>query len=616
MIASAPLLLAAKKAIKVAPEHMASNTTALWWVVALVLLFFLVRPELFHRLAVRRVDPRPAGLLRIFFGMTLVVSLLDLTQWFTILFTDEGLLLTDMARKRYGAQLRTSWDPEHGFESTWEMLKLLGTKWTVLHMRSDPPFVAAIFAGTIFSAVCLTLGWRTRLFSFLAFVGTMQIYNYSPFWLAGGDTVTRCGLFLGLFVQWGEAYSLDAWRARRKAILGGAEGVPALRSIPVWPLQLFVVQLACIYSATGMLKSGSTWSNGTAIYYALNLDHFYRMPMTSLASVGQWAGVFPVSTWVVHWWEILFPISILGLVIGEFERTRHAEGPDGSVAWSNAGTLRRVLSWVIVAAVIGLLAYVMGWAAKYHYDPKQLLKAFQVGAEKVRILTSAAVVLIAVVAVSLYLVSEKRPRFKHVLVHWVVGRRVWLTLGVGMHLGIGVLMNVGTFVPVMLALYAAFLRGEDVEAFWKFVGSRPVQPGTTTPSGDKRPVHKGWGRRLKTLADRARFREPRPPVVVLHGADEISIRRVALLRCWDLAHRLRFELEEEGSSSSLRVRQGERVLEGGQAGAHLTSLLPGLWLIWLPGLVVEQLLRPLRLAPDRLRAAMGLVALFFLRQKA
>ena len=41
-----------------------------------------------------------------------------------------------------------------------------------------------------------------------------------------------------------------------------------------WPVRLLMIQLACIYSATGLLKSGKTWANGTAHYYALNHDHF------------------------------------------------------------------------------------------------------------------------------------------------------------------------------------------------------------------------------------------------------------------------------------------------------------------------------------------------------
>ena len=50
-----------------------------------------------------------------------------------------------------------------------------------------------------------------------------------PVFYTGGDTVVREFLFLGMFAQWGQAYSIDSWRRRRKAILGGAEQIPPLQ---------------------------------------------------------------------------------------------------------------------------------------------------------------------------------------------------------------------------------------------------------------------------------------------------------------------------------------------------------------------------------------------------
>src|SRR5712691_8242230 len=74
---------------------------------ALLLLaaFFALRPEIWGRIFFERVDPRPAGLLRIAFGLVTLWTFLALLPLVRVLFTDEGLWLTDMARERYGGPL-------------------------------------------------------------------------------------------------------------------------------------------------------------------------------------------------------------------------------------------------------------------------------------------------------------------------------------------------------------------------------------------------------------------------------------------------------------------------------------------------------------------------------
>jgi uncharacterized protein YjeT (DUF2065 family) len=101
--------------------------------VGLLIAFFMVRPELWRRLMFQRVDPRPAALLRISFGAVVMVTFVDLLgphgpleySVARFLFTDDGMWLTDMARKTYGGKLATLWDPEHGFEQWYDVLKAM-----------------------------------------------------------------------------------------------------------------------------------------------------------------------------------------------------------------------------------------------------------------------------------------------------------------------------------------------------------------------------------------------------------------------------------------------------------------------------------------------------------
>jgi hypothetical protein len=105
--------------------------------------------------------------------------------------------------------------------------------------------------------------------------------------------------------------------------------------------------------------------------------------------------------------------------------------------------------------------------------------------------------------------------------------------------------------------------------------------------------------------DRLRFRKPGPPVVVLHHPGEPSVRRSALLRLWDLGHRLEFHADSDVSPEHLLLRMpGDKATRAGtRAGWSLIRVLPGLW--WMRGL---------RHIPG-LSAVCGLVAMKILRQR-
>jgi hypothetical protein len=574
----------------IAPAHLDQVTLALWLGVAACGAFFLLRPELWKRLWLERIDPRGPALARIALGITLVWTFVDLTAVGEFLFTDQGLWLTDMARKNYGGQLKTYWDPEHGFEHWWDILHVFESKWTILHVRSDPPFVYAMFGLLFVSGTLMTLGKWTRTMTFVSWVLCNQLYNYSPIFYAGGDTVLRVMMFLGLFLRWGEAYSLDTWQRRRRAILAGAASFPPLRAIPAWPARLMMLQLAIIYCATGLLKSGVTWWVGSALYYAMNLDHFYRYPTTGLVTVLHYTGVLPALTWLVHWWEMLFPLALVGAALVRFERERKTG------EWPWAPRWRKWLSWSLFVHVLIIAAWITGLTAYYYYEGKYLgLRDDLLSREQAQWIVTGTVAAVPIVAVGGYhWLRARAPRAHRFLLAWGLGKRSWLGVGFLFHLGIEISMNVGTFVQVMWATYPAWLRGEDVDGFWRYVQSRPAAPGEagrpSVVTGPAKGRMAALRRTLAPISSRAgrafafvRWRTPRPPWKIRHAADERSIRRAALLRCWDLARRLEFVEDAAVPSEQLCVSRPGRVderLVGADAARQLTRILPGLWPLW------------------------------------
>lgn len=645
------LLLAKKPEVDVS-AHIEVTTQYMWVALALLIAFFVLRPELWRRLWFQRLDPRPAALARIALGITLVWTFLDLLvlqgEW---LFTDQGLLLTDMARKNYGGKLRKLWDPEHGFEHWWDVLLVFTDRWSVLFVRSDPPFVYALFGLLFLFGGMMTIGLFTRLSTIMSWLLMLQLYNYNPIYYTGGDTVMRVMMFLAMFIDWGQAYSVDSWRRRRRAILGGAEQIPAPKRIAAWPVRLMMMQLACIYCATGLLKSGKTWANGTALYYALNLDHFYRIPAFTLYAWADKLYVTRVLTVTVHWWEALFPLVFIGEFLRGVDKdqaagtwvgpvprwTFYALGLVGSVlavwaapTWARTAPLFllaamiyadrrwfkepdksgtdpvawsiRALSWMCLIGFLAIGAVFADLGVLYYFNPPKNAPAWLQNKDLLRNAASIATISIPLLLAAVILILRTwTPRAYRFTRDYLFGKRLWLAMGFFMHVGIDLTMNVGTFVQVMIAVYPVWLAGDDVEAMWRFLLWRAAKPGEAgrppLPKGKLRRV----GRRLVAPFERAKYRVRRPAWVCVHGPSEAAVRRVALLRCWDLGERLSFELDPDRPSEALLLRSpdGKTSFAGARAGRELISLLPGLWWLW-----------PLGMFPG-----MGRIATMILRQR-
>lgn len=647
-----PLLLAlAKKKEVDVSAHIDVATNYLWVALGLLVLFFLLRPELWRRLWFKRIDPRGPALTRILLGITLVWTFLDLLfltgEW---LFTDQGMLMTDMARKHYGGQMRTLWDPEYGFEHWTDVFKMLTDRWTVLFIRSDPPFVYAVFSLLFLFGTFMTIGLWTRVSTFMSWLLMLQLYNYNPIYYSGGDTVIRVMVFLGIFVNWGKAYSVDAWRARRKAIMGGATQLPALERIAVWPIRLMMIQLALIYSCTGILKSGKTWANGTALYYAINLDHFYRVPAFLVYAWADKLYITRVMTVVVHWWEVLFPL----VFVGEFLRAVDGEQADGT--WSGpvprwslyglgfAGSVLAVWtapSWAQTAPLFVLAAIIYAdrrwlktpdtsgegkgaWAVRiaswaclfgllvvgalfadliilYYFKPPEHLPAWLQNKDLVSAIASAGTIAIPLMVVGMLVVLRTwMPRTYRFVRDWLLGKRLWLTIGVILHIGIDLTLNVGTFVQIMHAMYPIWLGAADMEMLWRYFLWRPAKPGEAGRAPWPETRLRRVLRWLSAPFERIVYRVRPPQWIVVHAEGEAAVRRAALLRCWDLGERLDYELdpEQQGEALVLRAPDGKRLV-GNAAGRRLIVMLPGLWWLW-----------PLNMIPG-----VGRLALMILHQR-
>jgi len=167
-----------------------------------------------------------------------------------------------------------------------------------------------------------------------------SVYNRNALYWEGTDTVYRVFWLILLFAKTGHAWSFDNWlrcrRLRKRGLLETSHGEgppdpddtrrkqPIYRLVPAWPRYLFLLQLAGLYCSTGTVKTGDVWAKGDALYYALNMDHFYRFEgLTQAVSSVFATNLFRVNTWVTHWWEMCFPLLIVGEVLRFGHLHRH-----------------------------------------------------------------------------------------------------------------------------------------------------------------------------------------------------------------------------------------------------------------------------------------------------
>lgn len=243
----------------------------------------------------------------------------------------------------------------------------------------------ALATAQLVCSATLTLGLFTRVSAIVVWMCQVTFYDRMTLFRYDGDNVYRVATWLMVLVPAGAAWSLDARIFGRKD------------SIPCWARRLFMAQLAIIYTRTGMVKLGSSWSfmdQWQAIYLAVNLP-----------GIARWNG---------DWAAKVFPLTQLATMISK-------------------------------------------WFEFLHF----LLPLNQ------------------------FLRRDRRPRGKLLTALRKYDLRlVFLPVGLGMHLGIFVLMDVGFFSVVMLSLYPAWLRPHEVTFVWSWVKARVL--GSAVPELSRR----------------------------------------------------------------------------------------------------------------------------------
>lgn len=168
----------------------------------------------------------------------------------------------------------------------------------------------------LLAALMVACGLFTRISLIGLFVLLVSIHHRNPMILNSADTLMRLFIFLLIFSDCSKVLSLDFWMRNKR----GAD--TSDQTISAWPVNLLKLQVAAVYCQTFWSKlEGPSWWDGTAVYYALRLEEFYRFaePIDQLwfYKLATWSGLLvELSLWTLIWirefryWVLLAGIAL------------------------------------------------------------------------------------------------------------------------------------------------------------------------------------------------------------------------------------------------------------------------------------------------------------------
>lgn len=241
-------------------------------------------------------SPLPVCLFRIFYGLVVLADL--------IMLRPEWVMW-------YGPHAFTSLNTVHKLDANVHM--------NLLELLPQTNLAINLFYWVfVICTVFLTVGFMSR-FSAVAvylFMGSIELRN--GFILNSGDTlILVCGFFL-MFAPIGAQLSVDRWLKLRRG--KGSATVPLFSP---WAQRMLQIQTAVVYFATFYWKSlGTTWINGTAVYYALHIQDMQRFPFPTFHHLI----IYQLLTWMtlliefalgalVWFKELRYPVLLAGICL-------------------------------------------------------------------------------------------------------------------------------------------------------------------------------------------------------------------------------------------------------------------------------------------------------------
>jgi hypothetical protein len=166
-----------------------------------------------------------------------------------------------------------------------------------------------LLAGTSF---LLMVGLWSRFSAWGVFLLTLGLQRFNPAAFNGGDLIMRGVLQLGVALGPSGAYlSMDSLRRG-----GWNRPIPLIEA---WPIRFVQLHISIGYLLTFYLKTrGDTWFDGTALWYALNLDDLARFDVPDVLVAPPLGTILTLLAVLTEafvglgvWWRRTRPLALL-----------------------------------------------------------------------------------------------------------------------------------------------------------------------------------------------------------------------------------------------------------------------------------------------------------------
>lgn len=181
-----------------------------------------------------------------------------------------------------------------------EALKLSGDhRFSLLFWSESINWTYLLFSVGILSSLGLVLGVYANLSAAVGWLVCISLLNRTEVIISGGDMYMMVFLLSAAFLPLDRHFSLRPTQPN-----------PSWFQTQVYPSAqlVFVVQIACIYFFTGMLKHGDLWRSGEALSVILQLKMTTR-------DLGRYLTQFPetlkVITYLIPWFEMAALVLLL-----------------------------------------------------------------------------------------------------------------------------------------------------------------------------------------------------------------------------------------------------------------------------------------------------------------
>ncbi len=279
-----------------------------------------------------QLDLRSLAAMRILLGLC---TLYDFSYRLTDLighYTDKGALPTKLSSMIVPNDFMALGISEHA--GTFSLYYFSGELWWSLTLLLISILVATLY----------TIGWRVRWINILLFILVLSVQNRNILQFYPGDYLLRSLLLLSIFLPIGCFFSVDSKRYNLEAEKNYVS--------QIYPGFAFVFFMFAFFVMAGLSKTGSSWSDGSAVHYIMIRKRFST-------GLGDWMIAYPllmeILTHASLWFERLGPLLLLVPVQNWLFRTMGIIGLGGLLLGFGIFLNIHILPFIGIAGLAALI---------------------------------------------------------------------------------------------------------------------------------------------------------------------------------------------------------------------------------------------------------------------